>query len=140
MIRKILKWIGIVLGSLIGLLVLAFAILYIIGTVKWNRLHGRYEVPVETIIVPTDQASIARGEHIATIYMCRRCHMENLSGQAARAPGLVTLAVPNLTSGAGGVGATNTDEDWVRAIYEKLGVKSRDAALRVAIEHGLIEK
>jgi hypothetical protein len=35
MIRKILKWIGIVLGSLIGLLVLAFTVLYIIGTVKW---------------------------------------------------------------------------------------------------------
>ncbi len=35
MIRKILKWIGIVLGSLIGLLVLAFTVLYIIGMVKW---------------------------------------------------------------------------------------------------------
>jgi len=35
MIRKILNWIGIVLGSLIGLLVLAFTVLYIIGMVKW---------------------------------------------------------------------------------------------------------
>ena len=35
MIRKILKWIGIVLGNLIGLLVLAFTVLYIIGTVNW---------------------------------------------------------------------------------------------------------
>ena len=49
MIRKILKWIGIVLGSLIGLLVLAFVVLYIFGTVNWNRLHGQYKVPVETI-------------------------------------------------------------------------------------------
>jgi len=31
MIRKILKWIGIVLGSLVGLLGLVFAILYMIG-------------------------------------------------------------------------------------------------------------
>ena len=69
MIRKILKWISIVLGSLVGLLMLAFAVLYIIGSVKWNQLHGKYDVPVETIIVPTDQASIARGEHIATIRM-----------------------------------------------------------------------
>ena len=53
MIRKILKWIGIVLGSLIGLLVLTFAVLYVAGTVKWNKLHGKYDVPVETI---TDRA------------------------------------------------------------------------------------
>jgi hypothetical protein len=32
MMRKVLKWIGIVLGSLMGLLMLAFTVLYIIGT------------------------------------------------------------------------------------------------------------
>ena len=116
MIRKILKWIGIVLGSLVGLLVLAFAVLYIIGSVKWSRLHGKYDVPVETIPIPTDQASIARGEHIATIRMCGDCHNEILSGGSETVPGLVTLTFPNLTAGGGGVGATNTDQDWVRAI------------------------
>ena len=129
MIRKILKWIGIVLGSLIGLLVLAFAVLYIIGTVQWNKLHGKYDVPAETIAVPTDQASIARGEHIATIRMCRHCHMDNLGGQTAGAPAIVTLVVPNLTSGAGGVGTTNTDEDWVRAIRHGVGQDGRGLVL-----------
>ena len=106
MIRKILKWIGIVLGSLIGLIVLAFATLYL-TQIRWN-----YEVPVETIIVPTDQAAIARGEHIATIHICGYCHTEPLSGQSETVPGFMTLSFPNLTAGAGGVGATNTDEDW----------------------------
>jgi mono/diheme cytochrome c family protein len=128
-IRKILKWVGLVLGSLAGLLALAFLILYTIGTVRWNKLHGKYEVPVETMAIPTDQASIARGEHIAAIRMCGHCHMQNLSGQAARAPGLVTLAVPNLTSGAGGVGDTNTDEDWVRAIRHGVGHDGRGLVL-----------
>jgi cytochrome c553 len=128
-IRKILKWIGIMLGSLVGLLVLAFIILYIIGTVKWNRLHGKYHVPVESITIPTDQASIARGEHIATIRMCGHCHTETLSGQTDRAPGLVTLSIPNLTSGAGGVGAVNTDEDWVRAIRHGVGHDGRGLVL-----------
>ena len=100
LIRKILKWTGIVLGSLVGFLVLSFIVLYTIGTVKWNQLHGKYEVPVETITIPTDQASIARGEHIATIRMCGHCHMDDFSGQTARVPGLVTLSIPNLTSGA----------------------------------------
>jgi cytochrome c553 len=129
MIRKILKWIGIVLGSVVGLLALAFLVLYIIGTVKWNRLHGKYEVPVETITIPTDQVSIARGKHIATIRMCGHCHTEILSGQTDRAPGLVTLSIPNLTSGAGGVGAINNDEDWVRAIRHGVGHDGRGLVL-----------
>jgi len=129
MIRKILKWIGIVLGSLVGLLVLTFAVLYIIGSAKWNKLHGKYEVPVETITIPTDQASIGRGEHIATIRMCQHCHMDDLSGQTAGAPVMVTLSVPNLTSGPGGVGTTNTDQDWVRAIRHGVGHDGRGLVL-----------
>jgi mono/diheme cytochrome c family protein len=129
MIRKILKWIGIVLGSLVGLLVLAFIVLYVIGSVKWNKMHGQYDVPVETVSIPADQDSITRGEHIATIRMCRHCHLDDLGGQTAGAPILVTLSVPNLTSGAGGVGATNTDEDWVRAIRHGVGHDGRGLAL-----------
>ncbi|HET9587873.1 MAG TPA: cytochrome c, partial [Anaerolineales bacterium] len=129
MIRKILKWIGIVLGSLVGLLVLAFVVLYTIGSVKWNKLHGTYEVPMETISIPMDQASIARGEHIATIRICKGCHTENLAGQSGSVPGLLTLSFPNLTPGAGGVGAINTDEDWVRAIRHGVGHDGRGLAL-----------
>jgi mono/diheme cytochrome c family protein len=130
MIRKILKWIGILLGSLIGLLVLVFLILYIIGTAKWNRIRVKdYDVLVETITIPTDQASIARGEHIVAIRMCQYCHGENLSGQSDSVPGLITLGFPNLTPGAGGVGATNTDEAWVRAIRHGVGHDGRGLIL-----------
>ena len=129
MIRKILKRIGIVLVSLIGLFVLAFVVLYVIGTIKWNRLHGTYDVPVETITIPTDQASVARGEHIATIRMCGKCHLDNLGGQTAGAPVMIILSVPNLTPGVGGVGATNTDEDWVRAIRHGVGNDRRGLVL-----------
>jgi len=129
MIRKIIKWIGIVLGSLVGLLVLAFLVLYIIGSVKWNKMHGQYDVPVETITIPTDESSIARGEHIATIRICGDCHTEDLSGQFDSVPGLITLSIPNLTAGAGGIGATNTDEDWVRAIRHGVGHDGRGLIL-----------
>lgn len=129
MIIKIFKWIGIVLGSLIGLLVLAFVVLYTIGTLQWNKLHGKYDVPVETITIPTDQASIARGEHVAIIHMCQDCHTDNFGGQTDSAPGLITLSVPNLTAGAGGIGGSNTDEDWVRAIRHGVGYDGRGLAL-----------
>jgi mono/diheme cytochrome c family protein len=129
MVRKILKWIGIVLGGLIGLLVVAFIALYLIGSIKWKRLHGQYEVPVETVAVPTDAASIARGEHVVTIHLCKECHMPTLSGQVVGAPALFTFGIPNLTSGTGGVGGTNTDADWVRAIRHGVGHDGRGLAL-----------
>jgi mono/diheme cytochrome c family protein len=129
MIRKIFKWIGITLGSLIGLLVLAFLVLYIIGSVKWNKMHGKYDVPVETITIPTDEASIARGEHIATLNLCRMCHTETLSGQSVSVPGMLTFGIPNLTAGVGGVGTTNTDVDWVRAIRHGVGHDGRGLVL-----------
>jgi len=127
--RKVFRWIGIVLGGLVGLLVLAFIVLYLIGGAKWNQIHGTYDVPVETIPIPTDQAAVARGEHVATIHMCRRCHTEALSGQSQTVPALITLSMPNLTAGAGGVGATNTDEDWVRAIRHGVGHDGRGLVL-----------
>ena len=128
--KRILKLIGKIIGGLVGLIVLAFAVLYIIGTVKWNSIREKdYEVPVEEISIPTDQASIARGEHIATIRMCQDCHTEDFSGQSDSVPGLITLAFPNLTAGAGGVGATNTDEDWARAIRHGVGQDGRGLLL-----------
>jgi cytochrome c553 len=128
--KKILIRIGKIVGGLVGFLVLAFAVLYIIGTVKWNRIRGTvHNVPVEKITIPTDQASIAHGEHIATIRMCKDCHTENWSGQSDSVPGLITLSMPNLTPGAGGVGAANTDEDWVRAIRHGVGYDGRGLLL-----------
>jgi cytochrome c553 len=129
MMRKILKWLGIVLASLVGFLLLVLIVLYVIGSAKWNKLHGTYDVPVETITIPTDQASIAYGEHVATIHMCQHCHMDNFSGQTAGAPVMIILSVPNLTSGAGGVGTINTDVDWVRAIRHGVGHDGRGLVL-----------
>jgi mono/diheme cytochrome c family protein len=39
------------------------------------------------------------------------------------------MSLANLTSGAGGVGATNSDEDWVRAIRHGVGHDGRGLAL-----------
>jgi hypothetical protein len=44
--KKVLKWTGIVLGSLLGLLVLAMVVLYILGS---NRLNKSYEIQVKTL-------------------------------------------------------------------------------------------
>lgn len=124
-LRKILKWIGIVLGALVGLLALASLVLYLIGT---NKLNRKYNVPVETISVPTDAQSVERGKHMATIFMCTRCHLDNLAGEVYfDVPGMLSIPTPNLTTGTGGVGAAFSDEDLVRAIRH--GVSPEGTAL-----------
>jgi hypothetical protein len=55
--------------------------------------------------------------------------MDALSGQSDAIPGLITLSFPNLTAGAGGVGATNSNEDWVRAIRHGVGHDGRGLLL-----------
>jgi len=60
--RKVLKWIGIILGVVIGLLLIAVAAVYGISTYRFNRI---YDVQWKAVEIPTDQASIEYGKHIA---------------------------------------------------------------------------
>lgn len=122
-LSKILKWIAIVVGGLVGLLVVAFVVLLLIGRAQANK---SYDVPVETITIPTDAAAIERGEHVAAIHFCQSCHTDNLGGEVSfTIPGLLTIPTPNLTAGVGGVGSFYTDEDWLRAIRHGVGHDGR---------------
>jgi mono/diheme cytochrome c family protein len=118
--RKVLKWIGIVLGAIVGLLVLAvIAVLVISGA----RINKRYDVAVESVAIPTDEASIARGEYLAhDVVVCAACHGDNLGGQEfINDSALGVIYTSNLTVGEGGVGATFSDEDWVRVLRHGVG-------------------
>ncbi len=113
--KTILKWIGIVLGSLLGLVLLAAAVLYFIGNFRLTRT---YDFPPSNITIPTDEASIEYGRHRAET-LCQGCHGADLSGieNWFSAGPLGTIDSANLTSGEGGFGREATsDEDYVRAI------------------------
>ena len=125
--KKIMKWTGIVLGGLIGLILLTGLVLYPIGMQKLTRSYPN--IPVETVNIPTDPDAIARGKHVSIIWACTKCHGANLSGtlitndpNEGTIPILGTIPASNLTSSNGGVGQSYTDIDWVRAIRH--GVKS----------------
>lgn len=127
--KKWMKWTGIVLGGLTGLVLLAGMALYPVGMKKLTRTYPT--IPVAQVSVPTDAAAIARGKHIATIWACIRCHGDHLGGSLIThdpidgyVPLLGTIPAPNLTAGQGGIAQAYTDVDWVRAIRH--GVK-RDA-------------
>ncbi len=116
--RKLLKWIGIVLGGLVGLFILAFVIVLIASN---SRMNKTYDIQVETVAVPADAEAIALGEHLAVIRGCTDCHYKNLGGGIfIDDPALGTLYAANLTPGEGGIG-NYSDEDWVRAIRHGVG-------------------
>jgi mono/diheme cytochrome c family protein len=83
-----------------------------------ERLNMVYEVRVESIEIPTDQASIERGMHLVdTVLFCKECHGDDLGGRLQfNDPLTGRIAAKNLTSGAGGIGSDASDEEWVLAI------------------------
>lgn len=110
--RTTLKWIGIAVGALVGLLLLAVLGMNIAGTARHNRV---YDVEPESIIIPTDEDSVERGRHLAQV-VCAECHGEDLGGTLfVDEPGVVTIYAPNITTGSGGMGS-QPDETLVLAI------------------------
>src|SRR3989304_5981534 len=112
--KRMFKWIGIVLGSLVGLLLVAGVVMYFIGNARLNKV---YDFPLSKITIPTDGASIEYGKHRAEI-LCQGCHGEDLSGVNNWFDGgpLGKIDSANLTSGEGGIGDEFSAEDYVRAI------------------------
>ena len=123
--RKVLKWIGIVLGALIGLLVIAIAVLSLIGYQKMSN-SAQYQV-TESFTAPASADAIARGQYIVNSTTgCLGCHGDGAKGTVFF-DGLPfgTLAAPNLTSGKGGIGGIMADADWNRAIRHGIGHDGR---------------
>jgi mono/diheme cytochrome c family protein len=113
--RRLLRWLGIIIGGLVGLVVVV-----LIGFYLWtgSRLARTYDIPPSGIVVPSSPEAVERGRHFAeVIYQCGGCHGENMGGQVMFEDFLTgRLAGSNLTAGEGGVGQRYTDEDWVRAV------------------------
>ncbi len=113
--NRVFKWIGIGLGSLVGLVLLVALVLFFIGNA---RLTKTYDFPASNLALPTDEASLEFGKHRAEV-LCAGCHGADLSGVENwfSAGPLGTIDSANLTSGEGGFGREATSaEDYVRAI------------------------
>ena len=120
MLRKTLRWIGIIFGGLFVLVALVVIGVYGVSSLRMNKIYSIAEQPLTTAISSGD---IERGRHlVAAVGQCSECHGKNLGGTLMiDDPLLGRLVAPNLTSGTNGVGATLTDIDWVRAIRHGVG-------------------
>jgi len=113
--KNVLKWIGIVLGTLIGIVLIVGVTMFALGNARMNKT---YDFPPSNIELPTDQASLEFGKHRVET-LCAGCHGADLSGieKWFNAGPLGTIDSANLTTGEGGFGReAKSTEDYVRAI------------------------
>jgi len=130
---KVFKWIGIVLGGLVALLLIAAGVVYILSEARFNKT---YDVKVEAVSIPTDSEAIAYGEHITRIRGCKGCHGEDLSGQIEfEDPMVGVIANANLTGGAGSEVINYSDEDWVRSIRHGVGPDGEPLIIMPSQQH-----
>ncbi|CAG1013393.1 Fructose dehydrogenase cytochrome subunit [Anaerolineales bacterium] len=112
--NKFLKWAGIIVGGLVGLLLVSLLILYGMGQARLNKT---YDVPVTMVEISNDEESLAEGKRIFQYRGCEACHGEDLQGLVyLDNPAIGQVITPNLTTGKGGIGSQRTDEDLIRAI------------------------
>ena len=113
---RLFRWLGIVVAAVLALVLLAAAVVAVVSWRRISRVHTVNVVVPRTI--PTDAAAIEHGKHMATATgSCTDCHGPDLGGKVLQEPSAFgTLAAPNLTRGAGGLGGTFAETDWVRAI------------------------
>jgi len=122
-VKKVLKWVTIVIGAIIGLIVVALAAVYVISGIRIGKSYD--DVAAEAIVLPAGAEVIARGKHLVEI-SCTDCHGEDLGGEAmVEDPILAYLYGSNLTSGEGGVAGDYTDAEFVRAIRQGIGVDGK---------------
>jgi mono/diheme cytochrome c family protein len=112
--RKVLKWIVIVLGGLLGLIVLVTVATYVIAE---DRITETYEITPVAVNIPEQVDTRLDQWPLLLIDLCADCHGPGLAGQVMDDDPLFgTLASANLTSGKGGVGDNFSDADFIRAL------------------------
>lgn len=123
--KRILKWIGIGILVIVGVVVVAAVGLSLAGA---SRLEKTHDIQAEAITVPTDTEAIARGEQLS-VAICAACHGEDLTGVPLidEAP-IGTVYAPNLT----GLAETHSDAELVNAIRHAVDSDGRQLMIMPA--------
>jgi len=95
--KRLLRWIGIALGSVVGLGVVAYAVVYVLSE---RVLRHTYTIPTVAITIPTDPTSIIEGRRLATFRGCLgACHGKQAEGTVMfDQPMIGRVVAPNLTA------------------------------------------
>ena len=113
--KAVIKYLLLVIGALLALVLVAGLVLNVLAQ---SRLNRRYEIAVAPIAIPEGESARTRGEHLVqAVSACTGCHGPDLGGQAfIDEPIVGQIYAPNLTSGEGGKASQFSSEDWVRVL------------------------
>ena len=112
--KRVLKWIGVLLAGLAGVIVLIALAGY---SVSERRINKTYAITVEPLTVPTDAASLEEGHRLTLIRGCVDCHGPDYGGTTLlEDPVIGRIYGANLTTGQGRATAGWSAEDWARVI------------------------
>lgn len=121
--RKILKWLAIVLAGLLSLALTAVLVVYLLVGARLNRT---YDVDPQPVAVARDVPREREGWPLVLVEMCSECHGQDLGGQIMDDDPLFgRLVASNLTAGQGGVGQVYSNKDFVRAIRHGVGADGK---------------
>ena len=100
--RRPPRWMLVASLTLLGVVVVAATVLYVRGGA---RLARTWDVDVGALDIPTDEATVERGRHLAdAVTICTSCHGDDLGGGVILdEPMFATIYASNLTRGPGGV-------------------------------------
>ena len=131
--KRILKFLGYALGTLVVLLLIAVASVYGLSS---QHLKKTYQVAVKPVAIPNDEASVLRGQHIARTRGCIDCHGRDFAGnKVIDDPAIGLMYGPNLTAGKGGLPQNFTNDDWVRAIRHGVAKDGHALVLMPSLEY-----
>lgn len=130
--KTFLKWSGILLGGLLGLMVLAGCAVYLVSSMQLGK---HYAAQVAPLAIPRDSSAIARGNHLAhALSACVECHGEDFAGKTViDQPPFAVVTAPNITPA--GLGAELSDTDFVRAIRYGLAPDGRSLVVMPSAEY-----
>ena len=95
--KQLLRWVGVALGGVVGLGVVAYAVVYVLSE---RVLRHTYAIPAVAISIPTDPESIIEGRRLAIIHGCfGGCHGKQAEGAVMfDEPMIARFVAPNLTA------------------------------------------
>ena len=93
--KKVLKWVAVILGGLLSLALLAVAVIWVWG----GQILTRNYIPEDRgFTMEKTNIDIAEGERLARIFGCIGCHGEEMEGKVLfEAPMFARVVPPNLT-------------------------------------------
>ena len=90
-----LRWLGYAAGAIVVLAVIAVATIWVLSE---RVIFRKWDVAVEPVTVPSDSATLVRGQHVISILGCSGCHGRDFEGRVFfDEPRVARVVAPNLT-------------------------------------------